>query len=556
MKYENLAKVYEQLESTTKKLEKAEIVAKFLKAAPSKLLPIVALLVQGRIFPAWTETELGVAENIMIKALVKVTGLNENDVKKEITKKGDIGLAVEELVKRKKQRTLMSRELTVERVYENFQKIPKQTGSGSIEVKLSILADLLSSASAKEAKYIVRSVMEEMRVGVGEGIVRNSIAKAFKVSKEDVEWAYNVRNDYGEVAVIAKKEGADGLRRQVLEIGRPLKPMLAQKVESAEKGLGDMGGVAAFEFKYDGLRIQLHKKGNEVTVYTRRLDNVSKQFPELVEAARKCLNADKCIVEGEAVGIDPSTRKPQAFQRLSQRIKRKYGIEEMRKEIPVEMNLFDIMYLNGESLISTPLEERWEKLKGIVKENEDFHLAEHLVTKDVKEAEEFFDRAVKDGHEGLMVKNLESVYTPGSRVKHMYKLKPEKESLDLVVIGAIWGEGRRTDWMGSFVLGAREPDTGEFVEVGKVATGLTDADLEKLTNLLKPYIIEEHIKSVKLKPHLVIEVGYEEIQKSPKYESGFALRFPRVRQFRDDKGPADADSIERVSRLFEKQKGL
>ncbi|MDP7282698.1 MAG: ATP-dependent DNA ligase, partial [Candidatus Undinarchaeales archaeon] len=551
MDYAKLATVYQDLEKTTKKLEKRDIVADFFKNCPPEQLPIVALLVQGRIFPAWSEVELGVAANIMIKTLSKTAGLPDDEVKKEIRKFGDIGEGAEAVMEKKKQATLASQKLTINKVYENLIKIPEQSGSGAIALKVALLSELLSSARPVEAKYIVRTVMQEMRVGVGEGIVRNAIAKAFNVEEDLVEKANNVTNDFGEVAKVAKKSGKTGLEKLKMELGHPLKPMLAQKAKGIKEAIEYMGGTAAFEIKFDGMRMQIHKNGKEITVFTRRLDNVTKQFPEIAEYARKCITTDKCIVEGEAVGTDPKTKRPLPFQKLSRRIKRKYDIEELQKEIPVDVYLFDIMMLEGKSMVETPFDERRKKLESIVKGVEGkFQVAGQIVTGDEKKAEALYEKALKMGHEGVMAKNLKSIYTPGSRVKHMEKIKPEMETLDLAIIGALWGEGRRKKWMGSFILGANDTDRGEFVQVGKVATGLSDADLEELTNLLKPNITEENINTVEITPKIIVEVGYEEIQRSPTYESGFALRFPRVKTIRNDKGPSDTDTIDKVERLY------
>ncbi|HIK02400.1 TPA: ATP-dependent DNA ligase [archaeon] len=554
MDFKKLAKCYEALVSTAKKLEKRDIVANFIKETPTGLLAVVVTLLEGSVFPAWMETELGVAENIMFKALAKVTGLTEDEVKNEAKKAGDIGTAAETILKKKKQKTLFAKPLTVESVYKNLTKIPTLTGGGSTGQKVSLIAELVSNATPEEGKYVVRLILEEMRIGVGEGTIREALAVAYEIEPDLIDKAYSVRNDYGEVAKLIRSGGKKALEKVELEVGRPLKPMLAQKVDTAAEGLEEMKGNAAFQYKYDGMRVQIHKDRNKISVFTRRLDNITKQFPELIEAAKKLIRADTAIIEGEAVGIDPKSRKPQPFQKLSQRIKRKYGIEEMQKQIPVEMNIFDLLYVNGVNLLDTPYEKRWKKLTEIVKETSDFHLAENLVTADSKKADEFYKKAMNLGHEGLMIKNLGAKYMPGSRVKYMYKLKQERETLDLAIIGAIWGEGRRSKWLGSFVLGVRDSDSGEFLGAGKVATGLTDEDLENLTNLLKPLITKEHIKDVEVRPKIVVEIGFEEIQKSPHYRSGYALRFPRVKRIRDDKGVEDADDLERLSRLYEGQR--
>ncbi len=555
MKYKKLAEVYSKLEGTTKKLEKRDILADFFKETEPDVLEIVATLAMGRIFPAWKEKEMGIAENLMIKTISKTAGVPEKKIKKELKKEGDLGVAAENILKKKKQKTLSKRELSIKDVHEKLEKIPEVSGSGSIDEKTSILAELLSSASSEEGKYIVRTVLEEMRVGVGEGIVRNAVSKAFDIDKDIVEHAYNVRNDFGEVAKIAKEKGKKGLEKLKLEIGRPIKPMLAQKAESAEQVLKDMGGKAAFEIKYDGMRIQIHKKGNEIIVFTRRLDNVTKQFPDIVKYAEKGIKAKNCIIEGEAVGINPKTKNPLPFQKLSRRIKRKYDIKEIKKKIPVEVNLFDVMFLEGKTLVEKPFKARRKELEKIIDEIKGkFQLAVNRVYSEKKKVEDMMEDSLRQGHEGLMAKNLEKPYTPGSRVKHMYKLKPVKESLDLIIIGALWGEGRRSEWLGSYLLGAKDPDTDEFVEIGKVATGLTDSDLEELTDKIKPLITSEKGKKIKAKPKIVVEVGYGEIQKSPKYESGFALRFPKVLNIREDKSPSDVDSMDKVERLYKAQK--
>ncbi len=554
MDFKKLVKCYESLQGTTKKLEKRDIVAKFIKETPTELLETVVTLMEGSVFPAWMETELGVAENTMFKALAKVTGLKEEQVKNEAKKAGDLGSAAETILKKKKQRTLSAKTLTVENVYKNLVKIPTLTGAGSTGQKVSLISELISNASPEEGKYVVRLILEEMRIGVGEGIIRDALAVAYEIEPELIDKAYSIRNDYGEVAKLIRSGGKKALEKVKLEIGRPLKPMLAQKVDTAAEGIEEMKGKASFQFKYDGMRVQIHKNKDKIIVFTRRLDNITKQFPELVEAAKKCIKAETAIIEGEAVGVDPKTKKPQPFQKLSQRIKRKYGIEEMQKQIPVEMNVFDLLYVNKTNMLDAPYEKRWKRLGEIIKETPDFHLAENFVTSDSKKAEEFYKKALNLGHEGLMIKNLEAGYMPGSRVKYMYKLKQERETLDLAIIGAIWGEGRRSKWLGSFVLGARDTDSDDFLEVGKVATGLTDEDLTNLTSLLKPLITREHIKNVSVRPKIVVEVAFEEIQKSPHYKSGYALRFPRVKRIRDDKGPEDADDLERVSRLYEAQK--
>jgi len=297
--------------------------------------------------------------------------------------------------------------------------------------------------------------------------------------------------------------------------------------------------------------------------YTRRLENITKQFPELKEFVLKAVDEKECILEGEMLGINPKTGKPLPFQKLSQRIKRKYDIEKMIKEIPIQVNLFDIVYLNGKTLFSEPLRTRRKKLENTVKVIPDkFQLAKQIVTKDIKKAEEFYHQALKANQEGIIVKNLDATYQPGRRVGYWLKVKPTLESLDLVIIGAIWGTGKRAGWLGSFILGIRDPESGEFLECGMLGTGIKekktnpeDITFVELTKMLKPYIIGEKEGRVEIRPKIVIEVAYEEIQRSPNYASGYALRFPRFLRIRTDKSPEDADDLNRLEKIFVMQKG-
>jgi DNA ligase-1 len=563
MKYSVLADVYEKLESTSGKLEKASIIAKLLKETPNDLLEKVVLLLNGRVFPSWSDEELGVANQLMIKAIEKSYGISEKDVVKLFNKTGDLGLTIGELSKKKKQATLGKKELTVDKVFENLQIIAKQEGKGSQERKLNLVAELLSQSGPKDACYIVRTVLSQLRIGVAEGIVRDSIAKAFDVSPERVENAWFLNPDYGEIARIAKEKGEKGLNKVKIEIGRPIKVQLAEKAPSLEDALNSFE-EPALEYKYDGARMLVHKKDDEIMIFTRRLENITKAFPDVVEICKKSLKAKECILDGEGLAIDKKTEKPMPFQKLSQRIKRKYDIKEIAKEIPIELNLFDIIYLNGKTFFDIALKERRKQLSKIVKEVPGkIQMAKQLVTKDIKKAEKFYNEALDAGQEGLIVKDLQAKYQPGRRVAGGWlKVKPVLESLDLVITGATWGTGKRAGWLGSYILACRDPNTGNFLDCGMLGSGLkekktekNDITLEDLTNLLKPFVESEKGSEVRIKPKILIEVAYEEIQKSPTYSSGYALRFPRLLRVRVDKGPDEADDIDRLEKIFKMQKG-
>lgn len=543
MKYSILVRIYEKLEATTKKLEKIDILAEFYKKTKLEELVIVVRLSQGDL-----GIDFGIAKQMMKEVIKRAYGISESDVVKKFKETGDLGKVAEFFAANRKQVMLSHSELSVEKVYENLRKLPFITGHGSVERKISLLAELLSNASPLEARYIVRTVLGDMRIGVAAGIIRDAIAKAFSQDVKDVERAYDFLGDYGKVAEMAFK----GEVKASIELGKPVRVMLAERAPNLKEAL-ETFEHAALEFKYDGFRLVIHKKGSKIWLFSRRNEDVTKQFPEIVEAAKKNLMAKSCIVEGELLAVDVGG-KPLPFQVLSRRIQRKYNIEKMTREIPVQLNLFDIIYLDGKNLMNFPLRKRWHALKKIVKKNNKIKLAEHIETKDFKAANKFYHKALNQGQEGLIVKNLDAIYQPGKRIGYWLKVKPVLEPLDLVIVGAEWGEGKRAKWLGSLLLACKA--NSSFIETGKMASGLTEDQLEELTKKLKPLIIEEKGKQLKIKPKVVVEVAYEEIQESPKYPSGYALRFPRLLRIRDpeDKGPEDINTIDDIKELYRQQK--
>ncbi|MCX6814423.1 MAG: ATP-dependent DNA ligase [Candidatus Aenigmarchaeota archaeon] len=576
MYYSRLADTYEELEKTPAKLKKSGIIARLLKESEPKEMGMIVLLLQGKVFPIWSEKELGIANLLMIKAISSATGFPAQKVEERFKRTGDLGLVVEELIKNKRQSTLFRKRLMVEKVFGNLQKIAEVEGKGSQDRKFQLVSEIIGSAEAKEAKYIVRTVLGELRVGVAEGIVRDAIAEAFfhenerKEAINAIEWGWFLTGDYGEIAGIAKEKGLVGLRKVRLDIGKPIQVLLAEKSPSLIDALESFD-ECAIEVKYDGARVQIHKKEGKIWLYTRRLENITKQFPDLVELVKKHVKGSEFIIEGEILAIDPKTHRPMTFQTLSQRIHRKYDIEETIKQIPIQVNLFDVIYLNGKSFFESAFKERRKVLESIISEVPGkFQLAEELITKDLQKAEKFYKKALEENQEGVMVKNLKALYQPGRRVAGGWlKVKPTMENLDLAIVGAQWGTGKRAGWMSSFVLGARDEKTGRFLECGMMGTGLKEKEQERegdksrlqssvtfqnLTKMLKPYIESDKGSSIKIRPKVVVEVAYEEIQKSPNYESGYALRFPRILRIRFDKGIEQADTLKRLERLYEQQK--
>lgn len=546
MEFREFADYLGKLEGTNSRLEMTEIVRELLLDSGNDLR-LVVLFVQGRLFPSWDPSELGIASKLMIKCVSIATGFSEVKVQERIVEKGDTGLACEELFENKTQTTLYTSTLDLAQIEELARKISTMEGHGSQDRKTKYIVEILNSAEGGDVKYLAKLLLGEMRLGVGEGVVRDAIAKAWDLDPVLVERAFSLRNDYGEIAVIARDKGTRGLEAVDLKLGRPLRPMLAQTVKDVSEAF-DAFKPAAFEVKYDGMRTQIHVFDGNVRVFTRRLEDVTKQFPDIVEEVRERVKTDNCVIEGESVAVNDK-EEPRPFQVLSKRIKRKYKIKETIKEIPVVLYLFDCMYLEGKTLVKTPLRERRELLESIVKESDRLKLSKLLVTDREEPANEFYQKALDKGHEGVMIKNLSAEYKPGSRVGYMYKLKPVAETLDLVVVGAEQGKGRRTKWFGSYLLACREEDTGKFLEIGKMATGLSDEQLETLTEKLEDDVLGKKGEKVRLNPRLVLEVGYQDLQKSQTYSSGYALRFPRLIRIREDKSPQEAESLGRVIEL-------
>ncbi len=560
MEYSRLVGVYEELEATAATLEKRRILADFLTESDPALLDVIVKLVRGNLFAAWESDELGVSTSLALEAIAKATGIAPDQIEDWWREEGDLGNAAAVAVDQRTQRALVSEPLDVERVHETLQALAGYEGEGSQSRRVDAIAGLISDADPPEARYIIRTVVGAMRLGVGDGIVRDAIAEAFlDGSEEDIEAvqrAFEVTNDFATVATRARDDGREALADLDVQVFRPIQPMLAGKADEMATAITDLagpGGAVLLEAKYDGIRAKLHHQDGEHRMFTRRLEDVTQQFPDVISAATEQLSAEEYIVEAEVVAYDPDTGAPVPFQELSQRIKRKYEIERLSKEIPVTAYCFDLLYLDGESYLDVPLRERLSALDSILSPADQvIERAANRTTGELAAANEFYEETVGAGHEGVMVKNLDAVYQPGSRVGYQLKVKSTMEPLDLVVTRAKWSEGRKSDFLGRPYLACRAAD-GTFKEVGRMHTGFTDAELEEFHELVEPLIQEIDGREATLRPEVVLEVEYEEIQESPKYDSGYALRFPRFKRIRYDLDPRDADSFERVQELFVNQ---
>ncbi len=517
--FSTLATLCQQLEGTTKKLEKSALISGFLqKLQPEEIAPAVLLLL-GKIFSATDARTLNVSWRTLQK--------------------------VEAQVAKSKKAPLSTLE-----VHQHFAEIAGASGKGSRQRKEELLADLLSRVSPTEKKYLVKMIFGEMQHGVAEGVMQQGVAEAIGVELALVRRAALLLGDIAEVARLGLTKGQKALEKISLQIMRPIQPMLAELSEDFEEVFKEHGGPTALEYKYDGARVQIHcnRKSAEVKIFSRHLSEVTPSLPELVDWAQTKIAAGSFIVEGEVVAVN-AEGKPLPFQELMRRFRRVHQIEETMKEVPVRLYLFDLLYLNGQSLIDQPYQERWQKLTEI---GDKSLLASRIIANEAKAAEQFLQQAMQAGHEGLMAKDLTSVYQPGSRGKKWFKIKPA-ETLDVAIVAADWGYGRRTGWLSNYHLAVRDSKSGEFLVIGKTFKGLTDAEFKWMTENLQKIKISETNYTVHVRPQIVVEVAYNEIQRSPHYQSKFALRFARIKRIRSDKSPEQVDTIERLQQLYEKQ---
>ncbi|XGI83907.1 ATP-dependent DNA ligase [Halorutilales archaeon Cl-col2-1] len=550
MEFGELAERAEKVEELSGDYDKTDEVARlFGESETDEDLEISARFIQGRLFPSWDDTKLDVGRSLLYDGLSLATGVTADEVEEKVKDMGDVGLAAESF-DYGGQMTLGSTDLTLEYVHRRLRDLAEASGGGSQKKKVRTLSDLFNDAKPKEAKYIARLVAGEMRVGVSEGTVRDAVAEAFGVDVDEVERGLMVTNDAGEVAVRARDGDLSNLS---MEVGRPVKPMLAQAGSVEE--IVDEAGEVAVETKYDGARLQIHREmncggdgdgdGSEYRLFSRKLEDVTESLPDVVGILEDDIDVDESLIlDSEVVAVEEG--EPLAFQEVLRRFRRKYDVERMTDEVELQVNVFDVLYRSTEGeLIDLPLRKRYDHLSEVVPDVS----ADHSLSKDIAEVRRVEKKALDEGHEGVMVKKPGSTYSPGKRGKDWIKVKPEPETLDLVVVGGEWGEGRRADMIGSYLLAATDGDGSDLKTVGKVATGLTDEDLERLTQRFESLITHEDGKEIEFRPEVVFEVGYEEIQTSPKYTSGYALRFPRFLGVREDKSVDDADTVERIERL-------
>ncbi|MFH1425705.1 MAG: ATP-dependent DNA ligase [archaeon] len=556
MDYSEFVEVYEGLCATTKRLEKEDILSEFLKKLVAHGEEEWIYLLRGKIYPDYDDRILGISDKLVIKAIGVAFGISKGEIEKEVRKIGDLGEIAEEFAKKKRQRTLFSKKLKVEKVFNNLRKIMEIEGKGAVSGKMALVSELFGQASGGEAKYIARTLLGQLRVGVADATVRDAIAEAFypeekKEMSEKINLAHDMVNDFAAVLEAARK-GKKALEKIDIVLGRPMNVMLPVKVTDINEAFRICGIPCAVEHKYDGFRVVISYDGKEVKLFTRRLDDVTKQFPDVVKIVKKHVNGKEFILDSEVVGYDPKTKRGKPFEAISQRIKRKYDIDKLEKELPVEVNVFDVLYYNGKSYMNHPFKERRKVIEKIIKsEKFKIRVSEQIVTSSEEEALRFYKEALKLGEEGIMVKTLDVGYQQGRRVGYIVKMKPQANDLDLVITGGEYGSGKRAGGITSYIVACKKEH--EYVDVGKVSSGLKEKESEGMTytqmdKLLQPLITSEKGKVVRVKPRIIVSVTYQNIQPSPSYDSGYVMRFPRIVNYRPDKHIKDIATIEEIER--------
>jgi len=580
MKYEELCKYYEKIEKTTKRKEMTMYLVSLFKNADPDEIEKIVYLTQGKLHPDWMGLpEIGIAEKLAIKAISSATGISEEIINEKYSKTGDLGLVAEELMHQKQQMTLFYEPLTVLKVYETLDRIANATGEGATSFRVRTLSGLLSNATPLEAKYIIRTVTGKLRLGIAEMTILDALAimSGSQSMRELIERAYNITSDLGYVAKILKKEGIAGLEKLHVAVGRPIRMMLAQRAVTSEEILERMGGPGWSEYKLDGERFQCHKSGNNVVIYSRRLENITSMYPDAAELIKKYVKANDAVVEGEAVPINPNTGEILPFQELMHR-RRKYDIEIMMQKIPVSIFLFDCLYYDGNDLTNSPFIVRSQKLRELVEQNERISPVPYLLTNDPTHLDDFFHESLGLGNEGLVIKAIrtDSIYRAGARSWLWIKLKESYRSkmvepVDLVVVGAFYGKGRRSGSYGALLVAVYNPANDSFETICKVGSGFTDEDLDKLPSMFEKYKVDKKPENVISKmeadvwfePKIVIEVIGDEITLSPVHTCAFgkieknvglAIRFPRFTgRWRFDKSPKEVTTTDEIIEIYKLQ---
>ncbi len=580
MLYSRIVETYAKIEATTKRLEITRLLVELIDDTPQSIIDRVVYLTQGKLYPDFLGIELGVAEKLLFRALATVTGQAELEVTLLYKKLGDLGTVAGQLLKEKAQVSFESEALTVEQVYDAFDTIAHEAGQGSINSKLRHLTSLLGKASPTEAKYITRMALGRLRLGVADMTILDALAISLggKESRPTLERAYNRSSDLGYVARTLATGGVKAIEFLKVTVGRPIRPMLAERLSEAKAILAKMNGECAAEYKYDGLRIQAHVSPKGTTLFSRRLENITGQFPDVQQLLKNSLEETELILEGEAVPVDSATGELLPFQLVSQRRGRKYDLEKTIRDIPVAFFPFDLLYADTIDYTDQPYLKRRERLRKLIPKSERLDLSQQKICNDPVQLDEFMQEAVADGCEGLMIKSIgpDSTYKAGARgwtwIKYKRDYKSEmRDSVDLAIVGAFAGRGRRGGTYGALLLAAYDKSNDVFRTLCKCGSGFTDEDLDKLPKLLEKHRVDHRHSRVDSKieadvwlvPALVLEIVGAEITLSPIHtcgmnsirpEAGLAVRFPRFTgKYREDKSAEDCTTTDEIVEMYRAQ---
>ncbi len=579
MKFSVVADTLGYMGGTTKRLELTQHLVDLFKITPSEIISKVTYLLQGKLRPEHEGVEIGVAEKTVIVALSKSTGVPASKIEHEYKKVGDFGQATANILEQKTQTTFLKEDITVERVYDTLFKISSLRGNKSQNMKMKYISSLLNDASPTEGRFIVKIITANLRLGVADYTILDALSIAFTGSKENrhlLEHAYNVCSDLGRVAEAVAKDGINSLRGFQVSVFSPIRPMLAERVKSAQEAREKIEAEFAAEYKLDGERVQLHMQKDKIVLYSRSLENITNYYPDIVEKIGKSLNADEVILEAEIVAINEDTGEFLPFQELMHR-RRKYNIVKAVQEYPITVNFFDIIFVDGKSCLDTPYKERRRMLENIVNEDLFVKVIPMMLVKTNDEVEDFLENAINSGCEGLMLKHLDSPYRAGARASNWLKLKREYrnelgDSLDLVVVGAFYGRGRRTGRYGALLLSIYDDEVDNYPSICKVGTGFTDESLDQFYQILSDKIrikkdprVDSGLEAdVWFEPEVVIEVVASEITLSPIHKaaldkirkgSGLALRFPKFTgKIRFEKTPENSTSVSEIITMYNSQK--
>ena len=561
-------------------LEMTDLLVELLKKTPKDVISRVVYLTQGKLYPDFMGVEMGVAEKLAVKALSRASGQSEGVIQSELQKSGDIGETSQKQLEKRKQSTFFTKKLTAERVYETLDKLAKTSGSGAVDTKMALLCGLLTDATPKEAKWIIRTVTSNLRLGIADMTVLDALAIAYgggKETREFIERAYNISSDLGRVASIVAEKGIEGIKEFQVVVFEPIRPMLAERLGAPEEILEKFGGKCVAEYKYDGERIQAHKKDGKVILFSRRLENISDQYPDALDLIKEKIDAKEAILEAECVAMDLETGDMRPFQELMHR-RRKYGVEAAIKDYPISLFAFDALFVDGKDLTQETFPQRRKTLEKMITQTDRIKPATQKLVKNPKELEDFFEQAIAEGCEGLMCKSVakDSIYQAGSRgwlwIKYKRDYKSEmKDTVDLVVVGALHGRGKRVGTYGALLLATYNDENDTFETVTKCGTGFTDKDLAKLYEMLQKHIIPRKNSRVYsmmeadvwFEPSVVLEILGAEVTLSPihmtamnsiRKGAGLAIRFPRFTgNYRTDKAPEDATTSKEIMEMYRAQ---